>query len=98
MMRGRNWALALVGAALSFLVSTMAAAQVTTYTFTTFDVPGATYTYASGINNAGQIVGLFWDNAGSHGFLYSGGSLSPSAAPRAPAAPPRVHDTRPQLL
>jgi probable HAF family extracellular repeat protein len=47
----------------------MAAAQVTTYTFASFDVPGAASTYATGINNGGQIVGPFWDNVGSHGFL-----------------------------
>ena len=36
---------------------------------TQFDVPGASYTYGLGINNAGQIVGPFGDPAGSHGFL-----------------------------
>jgi hypothetical protein len=34
------------------------------FTFTTIDVPGATFTAATGINTAGQIVGV-----------YSGGSF-----------------------
>ena len=38
--------------------------------FTTIDVPGAIGTSASGINDAGQIVGSFTDNAGfGYGFL-----------------------------
>ena len=32
-------------------------------TFTTIDVPGASYTAASGINSAGQIVGVYTDSA-----------------------------------
>ena len=49
----------------------------TIYTFTTIDVPGATHgpgtngTNALGINDAGQIVGLF-DATGRHGFLKDG--------------------------
>jgi hypothetical protein len=38
-------------------------------TFTTFDVPGATLTLASGINTEGQIVGWFSDGTRDHGFL-----------------------------
>jgi len=38
------------------------------------DVPGANFTAASGINNAGQIVGWFNDSKdGLHGFLDEGG-------------------------
>ncbi len=36
--------------------------------FTTIDVPGATQTCAYGINDLGQIVGLFSDTTGTHGF------------------------------
>jgi probable HAF family extracellular repeat protein len=47
------------------------------YTFTQFDVPGAALTNASGINNAGQIVGQYTDSTGrTHGFLYSGGTFT----------------------
>ena len=35
------------------------------YTFTTIDVPGAFSTYANGINDAGQIVGVFFNCASS---------------------------------
>jgi hypothetical protein len=55
-----------------------------TYTFTTLDIPGAFFTAAWGINNAGQIVGtgtfpipgLPFPNATNRGFLYTGGSFS----------------------
>ena len=40
-------------------------------TFTTLDVPGAGFTEAFGINNAGQVVGLFADSSGVHGFVAS---------------------------
>jgi hypothetical protein len=36
---------------------------------TNFDVPGAFYTNAIGINDSGQIVGYFDDATGIHGFL-----------------------------
>jgi len=39
---------------------------------TTLEFPGAVETFASGVNNAGQVVGSFTDAAGlTHGFLYS---------------------------
>jgi probable HAF family extracellular repeat protein len=42
--------------------------------FTTLDVPGSTLTIASGISNAGQIVGQYDDAGGrTHGFLLSDG-------------------------
>ncbi len=41
--------------------------------FTTIDVPGSNYTSAMGINDAGQIVGVFFDSTGDHGFLDTGG-------------------------
>ena len=37
--------------------------------YVTFDPPGAVYTYPTGINKAGQIVGEYGDNAGPHSFL-----------------------------
>jgi len=40
------------------------------YTYTALDVPGATATYGYGINDAGQIVGVYFDmDATAHGFL-----------------------------
>jgi hypothetical protein len=37
--------------------------------FTPVDVPGASWTNVTGINNNGHIVGFFSDNTGLHGFL-----------------------------
>ena len=43
--------------------------------YTTLDVPAASdFTVAQGINNAGQIAGLYHDELGvSHGFVLSNG-------------------------
>ena len=35
-----------------------------------------------GINDAGQIVGYFWDSLGSHGFLYDAGAFSTIDVPK----------------
>ena len=44
--------------------------------FSTIDVPGAMYTEAYGINDAGEITGIYADSHGaSHGFLYFDGSF-----------------------
>ena len=52
------------------LLMGLAAPAKAQYTYSTFDVPDATNTYAYGINNAGQIVGYYTDSGGkSHGFL-----------------------------
>ena len=54
------------------------------YTFTTIDVPGALNTFASGINNAGEIVGSFEDHpSGSMGFLYTNGVVTTTNVPGA---------------
>src|SRR5262245_32173633 len=57
------------------------------YTFTTLDHPSGTVaTGANGINDAGQIVGVYIDaSRQGHGFLLSGGTFTtlddPSAGP-----------------
>jgi len=43
--------------------------------FTTIDVPGASESFAYGINAAGQIVGTFVDATGAHGFLRNTGGV-----------------------
>ena len=48
----------------------------TIYTFTTIDVPSATFTRAFGINDVGQIVGAFLDARGEHGFLKDGATFT----------------------
>lgn len=47
------------------------------------DVPGASFTDAYGINDAGQIVGFFGNSAGTHGFLDTGGSFTQIDVPGA---------------
>jgi probable HAF family extracellular repeat protein len=51
--------------------------------YTTIDVPGASATQASGINDSGQIVGSYDAATATHGFLYSGGSFTTIDAPGA---------------
>ncbi|TMJ09354.1 MAG: hypothetical protein E6H02_09110 [Bacillati bacterium ANGP1] len=58
-----------LGAAPAVRPGLAAAPPPSTPTLTTIDVPGATFTQALGINNSGQIVGLYIDIAGLHGFL-----------------------------
>lgn len=46
------------------------------FDFTTLEVPGATRTVASGIDDRGQIVGSYDDSAGTHGFLLREGKFT----------------------
>src|SRR6266849_2362906 len=47
------------------------------YTFTTLDDPLAISEAVFGINDAGQVVGVYDDaNRHGHGFLYSGGTFT----------------------
>ena len=39
---------------------------MTTYTYTTIDPPGSTYTIANSINDEGQIVGFYQDSNASN--------------------------------
>ncbi len=60
----------------------MAAASTTSYTFTDFQVPGALYTNATGINNLGQIVGYYSaDGTTLQSFIDTGGQASVLSAP-----------------
>jgi hypothetical protein len=40
--------------------------------YTALDAPDAIETYANGINNTGDVTGYYFDNNGTHGFLYGG--------------------------
>src|SRR5262245_805700 len=56
------------------------------FSFTTIDVPGAVQTDATGINNAGRIVGFYHLAAESgvdHGFVLSDGSFTTIDYPNA---------------
>jgi probable HAF family extracellular repeat protein len=52
-------------------------ATASPYTFKKIDVPLANETDVQGINNAGQIVGFFFDGTGEHGFVDTGGVFTP---------------------
>ena len=69
-----------LGLALTAFASSVSAAP---YTFTTLVVPGASFTDAFGINNAGQVVGLFNDISGTHGFINTGGTFTTLDVPGA---------------
>jgi probable HAF family extracellular repeat protein len=58
------------------LTAMVAGATADTFTFTTIDAPGLSGTVASGINNAGEIVGYGNDNGVYTGFVYSGGAFT----------------------
>jgi probable HAF family extracellular repeat protein len=61
-----------------------------TLTFTQIDVPGAMFTAAFGINDRGQIVGVFADAGGVvHGFLLDNGNFTQIDVPQInfPGAP-----------
>ena len=60
-------------------------ANAANFSFTQIDVPGADLTSPEDINDAGQIVGLFGDSTGTHGFLTNntGGSFIPIDVPGA---------------
>jgi uncharacterized membrane protein len=75
--------------ALGLVAGTEGMAQAgLTFTFTSFDVPfaGASDTEASGINDAGQIVGLYSDASGGHGFLKDGSTYTSLDVPFAGAS------------
>jgi probable HAF family extracellular repeat protein len=77
-------------------LASSAFAQGPTYTFFTLDNPSANCgpesacTIAYGINNAGQIVGYYF-NAGHHGFLYSNGNFTTLDDPQAAGVGTNAH-------
>jgi hypothetical protein len=52
----------------------------TEYAYTTISVPSSDYTWATGINDSGSIVGRYYAE-GDHGFLYEGGSFTEVKVP-----------------
>ena len=58
----------------SYLTLCLGVSAQGAYTYTTLDVPGASYTYAYGIDG-GNIVGHYWDD-GILGFSYDGSSYT----------------------
>jgi uncharacterized protein (TIGR03437 family) len=58
-------------ALLGLLALGLGLAHAQSYAMFTFDPPGSTSTTVTGMNNAGQIVGNYTDDSGSHAFLRS---------------------------
>jgi uncharacterized protein (TIGR03437 family) len=66
----------LLGATALLLLPRVAAPATPAYSFTLFDVPGATSTSITGINDAGDIVGAYSTPTGNHGFFRAVGGTS----------------------
>ncbi len=64
-------------------VACAAALTAQTDTFTSIEAPGATMTHARGINDAGDVVGQYFDASGVHGFLLRAGKFTTIDAPGA---------------
>jgi fibronectin type III domain protein len=63
-------------AASSPTASAMPSASIL-YQISSMDVPSSNYTYATGINSSGQVVGYYLDSSNmQHGFLLSAGTFS----------------------
>lgn len=61
-------------AALMLAIFAIPAAQAANYTYVFFDAPGATAdTHGRGINDAGQVVGMYQQDGYYHGFILSKG-------------------------
>jgi len=71
--------------AAGLLCSSVVPVAAATYSFTTIDVPGANTgsTRAFGINTAGQIVGIFSNSTGNHGFVDTAGTFTTINVPGA---------------
>ena len=54
--------------------------QAATYSFMTFDVPGAISTAATSINASGQVTGSYSDSSGTHGFIATPVCVTPTVA------------------
>ena len=58
------------------MASGPARANADSVSFTTVNYPGATTTAVEGINSSGELVGIFTDSTGDHGFIDNGGTFT----------------------
>ncbi len=77
MRRNGLWAFAVAATLIAVCPSLDAQVDLTSWTFTPIDVPGATRTYVRGMNQAGQIVGHYTLGGVTRGFLLSDGVFTP---------------------
>jgi hypothetical protein len=80
LMRYRKWFLAGI-LVVGVLASTTSPALAST--FSTIDVPGATFTQTRRINDRGQIVGFYGAGGTNHGFVLEKGTFTPIDVPGA---------------
>ena len=66
--------------------------------FTQLDGPNANLTEVNGINDAGQIVGVFSSSTGNHGFVYNGGSFTFVDFPGSPETVPQGINNQGQIV
>jgi len=66
--------------------------------FTTIDVPGALETLPFGLNNRGQIVGIYSTSSGGHSFIYEKGVFSTIAVPNSMATGARGINDNGQIV
>ena len=96
--RSKGHAAGVVNTVLAFFLATTAATAaslvIQAYKFTSFGYPGASRTYASGINNSGEVVGGWQDSSGvAHGFVLNGDVFRSFDVPGALGTyPSRVND------
>ncbi len=55
----------------------------TSYTITTLNAPGATSTFASAINDRGEVAGYYFDSSGIHGYVDANGTFTTLNVPGA---------------
>lgn len=80
-MRGEPSSCLGVALAVGLLAGASRSDAAMIYDFTILDVPGATSTVATGINDVGQIVGNYTDASGNHGFVKAGSVYTPLDQP-----------------
>ncbi len=83
-----------VTASISSSISVQVQYAVLSYKYSAIGYPGTIWTVATGINNAGEIVGYYTDYYGNyHGFTDSGGAFTSFECPTAASSPGSVAET-----
>jgi probable HAF family extracellular repeat protein len=75
-MTSKTHSLGLLGLTTAAILLLAGMSQAQRIRYSTFRVPGASFTLAIGVDNAGDIVGYYNDKGHTEGFLYSGGTVT----------------------